>query len=170
MGAINKVMSAFVGSGISIDTQGRLCLPDGLCPDRVNRFIEICMNDRFKSPRSALHALFTRLGVSPRAVDLLDQIIDSNGDVKFGAAAAHTGALIAALPEFKQIPGRFRDFLVNDLEIADDGCESLEQAVISAREQAAAHLGCLATWDAILDDQDALCDLTRPYRERVAAA
>ncbi len=32
--AVNKVMGAFVGSGVSIDEHGQLCLPDGLCPNR----------------------------------------------------------------------------------------------------------------------------------------
>lgn len=166
---INKVMSAFVGSGVSIGDEGELCLPDGLCPNRVHRFIELCMNERFSGPRDAMHALFTQLGVSPRAVGLLDHIIDSEGDVEFGAAAMHSGALMAALPEFKQIPARFRDFLVLDLRLASDSCESLEQAVESAREAAAANLGCAASWDAILDNGDALVDLTRPWRERAAA-
>jgi hypothetical protein len=167
---VNKVMRAFVGSGISIDEQGKLCLPDGLCPDRVHRFIELVMKERFAGPREAMHALFTRIGVSPRAVGLLNLIIDSNGDVEFVNAAKHSAALMAALPEFKQIPTHFRDFLITDLALASTTCGSLEQAVASAREAAAAKLGCAATCDAILDYEDALSDLTEPWRERVAAA
>jgi len=167
---VNTVMNAFVGSGVQIDEEGQLCLPDGLCPRRVHRFIELCMNERFEFPRDAMHALFARLGVSSNAVGLLSEIIDSNGDVVFGAAAKRTGALMAALPDFKQIPSLFRNFLVDDLALAADTSESLEQAVSSARQSAAEQLGCEATWDAILDNADALGDLTRPWRERVAAA
>jgi hypothetical protein len=167
---INKVMAAFVGSGISISEQGELCLPDGLCPNRVHRFIELCTNERFASPREAMHALFTRLRVSPRAVGLLDEIIDSKGDLEFGAIARHTGGLMRALPEFKQIPLRFRDFLVDDLGLASNTCEHLDEAVASAREAAAARVGCEATWDAILENSAAISALAHPWRERVAAA
>jgi hypothetical protein len=167
---VNTVMDAFVGSGVRIDEEGRLCLPDGLCPDRVHRFIELVMSERFRSPREAMHALFARLGMSPRAVGLLDEVIDSRGDIEIRRATRHAGALVAALPEFKQIPARFRDFLVDDLALAEDSCETLEQAVVSARESAAAHLDCEPTWDAILDNADALGDLTRAWRDRVAAA
>jgi len=163
-------MAAFVGSGISISDQGELCLPDGLCPNRVHRFIEVCTNERFASPREAMHVLFTLLGVSPRAVKLLNEIIDSKGDVEFGAVARHTGALVVAIPEFKQIPQRFRDFLVDDLGLASDRCTTLDQAVASAREAAAERVGCEATWDAILQNSTAISALALPWRERVAAA
>lgn len=167
---VNKIMTAFVGSGVSIDEQGQLCLPDGLCPNRVHRFIELVMNEPFASPRDAMHALFAQLGVSPRVVRLLGEIIDSNGDVEFGAATMHTGALMAALPEFKQIPTLFRDFLVQDLALAASSCSNLEQAVASARETAATRVGCAPTWDAILENDHALGDLTQPWRERDVAA
>ena len=167
---VNKVMSAFVGSGVSLDSQGGLCLPDGLCPERVHRFIELVMNERFACPRDAMHMLFARLGVGPDAVRLLGEIIDANGDIEFGEAMKHSGALMASLPEFARIPGRFRDFLVEDLGLASAGCKTLEQAVASARETAAVRVGCASNWDAILDNAEALVDLTQPWRERVAAA
>ena len=167
---LNKVMHAFVGAGISIGDQGELCLPDGLCPERVHRFIEVCMDEHYEGPREAIHALFFRLGVSPRAVRVLNEIIDSNGDIEFGAAALHTAALIAALPDFKQIPPRFQHFLVYDLGIASESCETLEQTIASARKAAAEHVGCTPTWDAILENATALGDLARPWRERIAAA
>jgi len=167
---VNKVMSAFVGSGVSIDPQGRLCLPDGLCPERVHRFIELCMDLRFSCPRDAMHALFEELGIGDDAVGLLSEIIDSNGDVEFGEALKHSGALLAALPEFARIPARFRDFLVRDLGLASRDCETLEQAVVSARQAAAQRLGCAPSWDAILEHADALGDLTQPWREGSAAA
>jgi hypothetical protein len=167
---VNKVLQAFVGAGVSLGEQGELCLPDGLCPERVHRFIEVCMDERYAGPREAIHSLFSRLGISPRAVALLNEIIDSNGDVDFGAAALHTGALMGALSEFKQIPPRFQHFLVHDLGIASESCETLEQAVASARIAAARRVDCRPTWDAILDNAADLCDLARPWRERVAAA
>jgi hypothetical protein len=167
---VNKVMDAFVGAGISIGDRGELCLPDGLCPERVHRFIEVCMDQRFDGPREAMHALFSRLGMNPRAVGLLNEIIDANGDIEFGAAAVHGGALMAALPEFKTIPSRFQHFLVHELGLASESCETLEQAVASARVAAAEHVDCAPTWDAILGHAGELCDLARPWRERVAAA
>jgi hypothetical protein len=84
----------------------------------------------FRIPRRSASA-------SLRAVALLGEVIDSNGHVVFGSAVKHTPALIAALPEFKQIPARFRDFLIDDLALAKDTCDNLEQAVASAREAAA---------------------------------
>lgn len=166
----NKVLQAFVGAGVSIGERGDLCLPDGLCPERVHRFIEVCMDERYEGPREAIHALFSRLGISPRAVGLLNEIIDSNGDVDFGAATLHTGALMGALPEFKQIPPRFQHFLVHDLGLASERCDTLEQAVASARIAAAERVDCKPNWDAILDNAAELCDLARPWRERVVAA
>ena len=168
--AVNKVMGAFVGSGVTIDEQGQLCLPDGLCPERVHRFIEMCMDESFACPRDAMHALFDRLGVSPRAVGLLGEIIDARGDVEFGEAVKHAGALMAALPEFKQIPTRFRDFLVHDLGLASEHCTSLEEAVASARIAAGERVGCPPTWDAILENREAFTDLMRTWRESAAAA
>lgn len=167
--ALNKVMGAFVGSGVSLDEHGQLCLPDGLCPERVHRFIELCMDEDFACPRDAMHALFERLGVSPRAVGLLRDIIDTRGDVDFGEATRRAGALLTALPEFKAIPSRFRSFLVDDLELASAECRDLEEAVASARVAAAERAGCDPTWDAILSHREQLEDLTRAWRERPAA-
>lgn len=166
----NKVMHAFAGSGVEIDDHGQLCLPDGLCPDRVQGFIELCMDQRFASPREAMHALFVRVGVDRRAVGLLDEILGAQGNVEFGEAAMHARALLHAVAELKRIPRLFRDFLVNDLSIAAKDCEDLESAVRSARECAADRIGCEADWDAILAQPEALTDLTRPWRLRVAAA
>ena len=167
--AVNKVMGAFVGSGVTIDEHGQLCLPDGLCPERVHRFIELCMDEEFACPRDAMHALFARLGVSPRAVRLLGEIVDTRGDVEFGEAVKHAGALMAALPEFREIPSRFRSFLVHDLGLASESCADLEEAVVSARIAAAEHVGCRPTWDEILKNREQLEDLMRAWRERPAA-
>ncbi len=166
----NRVMGAFVDSGVQIDDDGRLCLPDGLCPERVHRFIEICLDRPFDSPRQALAELFVRVGIDPSAVRLLDSILDERGDVDFGAATRRAGPLLRALPQLKEIPVRFRRFLVDDLDLASPGCTSLEQAVVSAREEAAARVGCEPTWDAILEHGDALRDTAGPWRASLAAA
>ncbi len=166
----NNFMHAFAGSGVELDEQGRLCLPDGLCSDRMHRFIELCMDERFASPRDALHALFRRVGVDAKAVGLLDRIIDEQGTVELGEAVRHAGALLRAVPALERIPERFRLFLVDDLDLASGHCPSLEAAVESTRLNAAERLGCEPTWDAILGHADALIDWTRPWRERSAAA
>ena len=67
---IGKVMGTFVAQGVSIDDEGRLCLPDGLTPDRVHRFIELCVDAEFACPRDAMHHLFARVGVGEKAEDL----------------------------------------------------------------------------------------------------
>ena len=167
---VNKVMHGFAGSGVSIDDHGQLCLPDGLCPARVHRFIEQMTDERFESPRDAMHALFARLGMNPHAIHLLDQILDANGGVDFSTATRHAPALLAALPEFKRIPRRFRDFLVEDLALASASCVDLEEAVASARQVAAERIGCAPVWDVILADSAGVSALGRPWRETMAAA
>lgn len=167
--ALNTVMSAFVGSGVTIDESGRLCLPDGLTPERVHRFIEICMDEAFPCPRDAIHALFLRLGVSPRAVALLSEIIDARGDVDFSEAIKKSRSLMAAVPEFKQIPARFHHFLVHDLALASKRSQDLEEAVASARVAAAKRIGCSPTWEAVLENHAQLDDVLRAWRERPAA-
>lgn len=167
---MNVSMNAFVGSGVTIDDRGRLCLPDGLNPPRVHRFIELCMQESHAHPRAAMHALFGRIGVPTRAVKLLNEILDERGDIELGAVARRSTHLMASLHEFQQIPVRFRDFLVEDLALADAVCENLEEAVASARQAAAERMGCRPTWDAILEDVNGVGELARPWRERVAAA
>jgi hypothetical protein len=167
---MNASMSAFVGSGVSVDDRGRLCMPDGLTPDRIHRFIEMCLDERYDAPRAALHALFARIGVSPRIVRLLNHILEDGGDLDWRAVALHSTALLGSLAEFQQIPVRFRDFLVVDLALADPTCESLDHAVASARCAAAERVACAPTWDAILENGDAVSELARPWRESVAAA
>jgi hypothetical protein len=166
----NKVMGAFVGAGVGIDDHGGLSLPDGLNADRVHRFIEICMDREYRSPREAMHSLFAEIGVSRKAVGLLDRIIDERGDVDFAHATRNGPALLAAIPEFQRIPGLFRDFLVHDLGLAPESCETLAEAVLATRVEAAGRLGCAPTWDAILEQGRVLGDLARPWRERIAAA
>jgi hypothetical protein len=166
----NSVVHGFAGSGVEIDDNGQLCLPDGLCPDRVHRFIELVMDQRFASPRDAMHTLFVRVGVDRKTVGLLDQILGQQGEVELGEAAAHARGLLGSLSDLKRIPARIRDFLVVDLGLAAERCEDLESAVRSTRVRAAERLGCEASWDAILGEREAVVDLTRPWRESTAAA
>jgi len=165
---MNRVMGAFVGAGVGLDDDGRLHLPDGLSADRVHRFIEVCTAESYDSPRAAMHSLFTQIGVSVKAVSLLDRIIDESGDVDFARASRSGPALLAQLPEFHRIPALFRDFLVDDLALAPASCENLAEAVAATRIAAAKHVGCDPTWDAILDHADALGELARPWREHTA--
>jgi hypothetical protein len=167
---LNVLMSSFVDTGVTVDDRGRLCLPDGLTPPRVHRFIEHCTQQRFASPRDAMHALFQRVGVSSRAIALLNEIIHEGGDVDLGAVARHGPSLTAALPQFLEIPERFRDFLVDDLAIADPESPTLEKTVASARECAADRLGCAAEWDALLEHGDGIAAIAGPWRTRYAAA
>lgn len=165
----SRAMGVFVAHGVRIDDDGRLCFPDGLTPARVHRFIELCTGAYYDCPRAAMHDLFLRVGVSPKAVGVLDRIVDEGGDVDLGAVAHHWRAVLTALPALHQIPTRFRDFLVVDLELASPQCANLEAAVVSARENATASLGCAATWDAILEQQDGVSALAAPWRESLAA-
>lgn len=167
---MNGAMGALVGSGVGIDERGRLCLPDGLTPERMHRFIELCMQERHACPRDALHALFLRLGVGRSTVSLLNHVLDEGGDVELGVVAARSASLAKALPELHRIPERFRRFLVHDLALADPACTSLDEAVVSARKAAAARVPCAPTWDAILEHAEAVSDLARPWREGIAAA
>jgi hypothetical protein len=167
---MNAVMSSFVDTGVSIDEAGRLCLPDGLTPTRVHRFIEHCTQQRYDHPREAMHALFRKVGVPPRAVHLLNEIVHEQGDLDLGAVARHGAGLTAALPHLLEIPERFREFLVEGLAIADPESPSLEAAVASARRRAADRLGCEPEWDALLAHGDGIADLARPWRTAAAAA
>ncbi len=170
---VNKIASralgVFVAHGVHIDAEGRLCFPDGLTPERVKRFIELCVDARYDSPRAAMHDLFLRVGVSAKAVGVLERILAESGDVDLGAVARHWRAVLAALPALHQIPTRFREFLVADLEIASPESGNLESAVVSARETATARLGCEATWDAILEHPDGVAALAAPWRARQSA-
>ncbi|HKJ24673.1 MAG TPA: hypothetical protein VKB65_07615 [Myxococcota bacterium] len=167
---MNGLMGAFVGAGVAVDEQGRLCLPDGLTPQRVHRFIEHCTQQRYAHPRAAMHALFRQVGVEPRAVGLLNDIVHEGGDVDLAAVARHGPRLVGALPQLLEIPERFRAFLVDDLAIAEPGTASLENTVASARRRAAERLGCPADWDALLDRGDGIAAIAEPWRARTATA
>ena len=69
---------------------------------------------------------------------------------------------------FQEIPDRFRDFLVDDLAIAEPSSETFEKTVASARERAADRLGCRADWDAILRHGDGIAAIARPWRSALA--
>lgn len=165
---MNTIMGAFVGAGIDVDEDGRLCLPDGLSPDRVWRFVDLITDEAHDSPRAALHTLFRRVGVEGRTIALLEQVLHEDGDVDLAGGARHAPALMAALPRLQAIPERFRAFLVDDLALADPESDDLEQAAASTRLAAARAIGCDADWDAILARPEAVSELARPWRERVA--
>jgi hypothetical protein len=163
---VGRLMGAFVAQGVRIDGVGRLCLPDGLTPERVQRFIELCTGERYDSPRAAMHHLFGLVGVAPKALAVLNQIVHEGGDVDLAAAARHWKGVAAALPALHQIPARFRDFLVQDLGLAKPASASLEAAVVSTRTEVAARVGCKPDWDAILARPEQVSALAAPWRAR----
>lgn len=162
---VGKAMGTFVAHGVSIDDAGRLCLPDGLTPDRVKRFIELCVGHTYANPRDAMHDLFGRVGVSPKAVAMLNDVVHEDGDLDMSAVAHHWRSMAGALGSFQEIPSRFRDFLVNDLGLADPSSRSLEDAVVSTRRNAASRLGCEPDWDRILELPDGITALSAAWRE-----
>ena len=161
-----KVMSAFVAEGVGLDDDGRILLPDGLTAPRVHRFIELCVDARYDNPRDAIHDLFRRVGVRPGVVALLNDIVHEDGDVDMAAGARQWRRVTTALPRFHEIPTRFRDFLVDDLQLADPDSATLAAAVESTRRNAAEKLGCDADWDTLLARGDAITELTAAWRER----
>jgi hypothetical protein len=163
---VGRFMGALVAQGVSIDGDGRLCLPDGLTPKRVQRFIELCTGERYDCPRAAMHHLFGLVGVGPKALAILNEIVHEGGDVDLAAAAHHWKGVAAALPALHQIPARFRDFLVKDLGLAKTRSASLEAAVVSTRHEVAARVGCKADWDAILARSSEVSALAAPWRRR----
>lgn len=162
---ISKAIEQVAGSGVGVDDRGRLYYPDGLEPDRVHRFIELVMAERFESPRAALHALFESVGVPRRAIEALDEVLQDDGAIDLSAIGRHPVHLAASLPSVRQIPDHFRRFLIDGLGFADAEDVTLEQAAISTRKGAAAALGVEADWDAILAEPEAVSALARPWRE-----
>lgn len=163
---VGRLMGAFVAQGVSIDAEGRLCLPDGLTPARVQRFIELCTGQRYDCPRDAMHHLFALVGVGPKALAILGEIVHEEGDVDLAAAARHWAGVAAALPALHQIPARFQRFLVKDLGLAAPASRTLEAAVVSTRTEVAARLGCKADWDTILARSSDVSALAAPWRRR----
>lgn len=161
-----RFMGALVAQGVTIDGDGRLCLPDGLTPERVQRFIELCTGERYDSPRAAMHHLFGLVGVAPAALAVLGEIVHEGGDVDLAAAARRWRRVAAALPALHQIPARFRDFLVKDLGLGEPASRTLEAAVVSTRKAVAARLRCKADWDAILARPAEVAALAAPWRTR----
>lgn len=162
-------MEHVAGSGVSIDSAGRLAYPDGLNPDRVHRFIELVLAERFASPKVAIEALFEVVGVPERAIEALDEVLTEDGALKLSAIGRHPIHLAAALPSARQIPECFRRFLIDGLGFADERDATLEQAAIASRRGAANALGCEASWDAILAQGDAVGELARRWREGLRA-
>jgi hypothetical protein len=163
-----SAMSAFVADGVGLDDDGRILLPDGLTAPRVHRFIELCVDASYDNPRDAIHDLFRRVGVSSRAIRLLNDIIHEGGGVDMAAGARQWRRVTGSLRELHEIPGRFRSFLVDDLELADPDSATLELAVASTRRNAAQKLGCKPDWDAILACGGGVSELTAGWRDREA--
>ena len=161
---VSKTLQQFAGSGVGIDHDGRICLPDGLDADRVHRFIELCLAEVYENPKQAMSELFARVGVAPAAVSALGDILGDRGDLDIAAIGRSPLKLGATLPRFLEIPGRFRSFLVDGLALADPSATTLEEAVISARVRAAQRLGCEPCWDAILSCPNGVTELAGPWR------
>lgn len=162
---VSKAIEQVAGSGVGVDAAGRLVYPDGLNPDRVHRFIELVLAERFASPKAAIEALFARVGVPERAIEALDEVLTEDGALELAAIARHPIHLAAALPSVRQIPDCFRRFLIDGLGFADERDATLEQAAIASRQGAARALGCEPTWDAILARGEAVGELARSWRE-----
>jgi len=163
---VSKVVEKFAGSGVEIDSAGRLSLPDGLETERMHRFIELCLGESLATPKAALNALFEKVGIAPAALAVLEQVIGDRGELYFHAIARNPIRLSLAVPRLLEIPVRFRRFLIEDLGLADAGCATLEEAVVSTRRRAARKIGCEPTWDEILARPAEVEALSRPWRER----
>ena len=164
---VSKVIEQFAGSGVGIDDDGRLCLPDGLDASRTHRFIELVMARGYESPKAAMHDLFRRVGVAPRAIEALEEMLGEEGHLDWTRIGHSPLKIGATVPRFLEIPARFRTFLIDGLGLADPGDETLEDAVVSTRHRAAAQLGCEPCWDAILARPDEVTELARGWRASV---
>lgn len=162
---VSRVVEKFAGSGVEVDATGRLCLPDGLDTKRMHRFIELCLDEELEDPKTALAALFERVGIARPALRALDQVVGPHGELDFQAIARHSVSLSLAVPRLLEIPPRFQRFLIEDLELADPDSASLEEAVVSTRHAAAGRIGCRPSWDEILDRPDEVAALARAWRE-----
>ena len=162
---VSQVVGKLAGSGVGIDGSGRLRLPDGLDVERMHRFIELCLDEKLDHPKAALTRLFERVGIAPAALVALDQMVGPDGVLDFRAIARNPVRLGRAVPQFLEIPVRFRRFLIEDLGLADPDCETLEEAVVSTRQRAAEKIGCEPAWDEILAREEAVVALTRDFRE-----
>jgi hypothetical protein len=164
---IGKAMDQFAGSGVSIDRDGRLCLPDDLDADRVHRFIEMCLDRPFESPKAALRELFQKVGISAGAISALEEILGEQGHLDWAAIGRSPLKLSTHLPQFLEIPARFRSFLIHDLALAEPGGATLQEAVVATRLGAAARIGCKPSWDAILARPREVGELARRWRRSV---
>ena len=165
---MSKMIEQFAGSGVGVDDDGRILLPDGLDTDRMHRFIELVSARSYASPKAALHGLFARVGVAEAAIEALNEILGDRGELDWAAIGRPPFKLSAALPRFLEIPVRFRNFLVEDLALADEGGETLEDAVVSTRFRAADLLGCEPNWEAILSHSDGVVELASDWRASLA--
>jgi len=165
---VSKALEQFAGSGVGIDDDGRLCLPDGLDASRTHRFIELVMARDYESPKAAMHDLFRCVGVAPRAIEALEEMLGDEGHLDWSTIGQSPVKIGTTLPRFLEIPACFRSFLIDGLELADRRGQTLEEAVVSTRIRAAAQLGCKPSWDAILSHPDEVSELARHWRASVA--
>jgi hypothetical protein len=166
---VSKAMAQFAGSGVGVDADGRICLPDGLDADRVQRFIELCVGCSYASPKAALHDLFEKVGVAPAALSALGAILGERGHLDMAAIGRSPLKLSTTLPRFLEIPACFRSFLVEGLALADPNGSTLEEAVVSTRLRTAQRLGCDPCWDAILSRPHEVAELAGPWRAQRAS-
>ncbi len=167
---VSKSMKQVAGHGVGLDESNRLCFPDGLDPDRVHRFIDLVMDERHPTPLAALRALFEQVGVPAAAIEALGEVLTDDGALDLNGIGRRPVHLAASLPSVRQIPEAFRRFLVDGLGLAKADDETLEEAVVSTREQAAASIGCAPDWDAILGHETAVRALSAQWRERALAS
>jgi len=114
---VSKALEQFAGSGVGIDDDGRLCLPDGLDAPRTHRFIELVMARDYESPKAAMHDLFGRVGVAPRAIEALEELLGDEGHLDWSTIGQSPLKIGSTLPRFLEIPARFRSFLIEGLEL-----------------------------------------------------
>jgi hypothetical protein len=163
---ISRAIEQIAGSGVGIDESGRLYFPDGLDSVRVHRFIELVMEQQYRSPKAAMKALFARVGVPAPAIEALDKVLNEDASLAISAIGRHPLELSAALPSVREIPVHFRRFLVEGLGLAHASDATLEQAAVSTRKQAAREIGCETNWDAILDRGDEVGALAQRWRDQ----
>lgn len=165
---VSKAFEQIAGSGVGLDDEGRLCLPDGLDPNRAHRFIELVMDRRYGTPKAALHDLFQNVGVAPPAIEALSKLLGDEGHLDWTQIARHPMEFGSATPHFLEIPACIHRFLVDGLGLADASNETLEEAVIATRLRSAERIGCEATWDAILAHPREVHEISRDYRASLA--
>jgi hypothetical protein len=135
-------------------SNGVLCLPAGLNPERVRRLTSALRGVRFDRSDPAMMWFMELAGVRSELRDFIDCFIDE-GTLDFIAGFERLnwrqklkiGILgYQALGVFDQL----RDYIARNLDPAVPGLRTLEEAVVVLRDQIVARMGCASDWDAIL--------------------